>query len=175
MRLFEFLSDRGHRSRRQSLPADNFELPSTMASASPFPVRDLDRAAKVGFRFGAKGTHTSRTMMFDELAAVLAAAPEDGIARGLRGGDRRGQLPRQGDHRDRRLSNQRPRRALRLGPTEFRSFGCFGDFGPSTHLAATLLALQCALARDPLLAATVSPVLALAAGSDVQRDAIRAA
>ena len=49
-----------------------------MASASPlFPSSGIsDRAAKVGFRFGAKGTHTSRTMMFDELAAVLAAAPE---------------------------------------------------------------------------------------------------
>ena len=49
-----------------------------MASASPlFPSSGIsDRAAKVGFRFGAKGTHTSRTMMFGELTAVLAATPE---------------------------------------------------------------------------------------------------
>src|SRR5882724_6806537 len=40
----------------------------------------LDRAAKVGFRFGAKGTHTSRTMMLSELVAVLAATA-DGASR----------------------------------------------------------------------------------------------
>jgi hypothetical protein len=35
------------------------------------------RVADVGFRFGAKGTHTSRTMMFEELRqALLATAPE---------------------------------------------------------------------------------------------------
>lgn len=38
-----------------------------------------------------------------------------------------------------------------------------------------LLALQCAIARDPLLAATVSPVLALPAGSELRRDAVKAA
>ena len=49
-----------------------------MASTLPlFPSAGIsERAVQVGFRFGAKGTHTSRTMMFDELAAVLAAAPE---------------------------------------------------------------------------------------------------
>src|SRR5580704_8466319 len=30
-------------------------------------------AAEVGFRFGAKGTHSSRTMMFEELGQVLLA------------------------------------------------------------------------------------------------------
>ena len=32
-------------------------------------------AAKLGFRFGDKGTHSSRTLMLAELGAVLAAAP----------------------------------------------------------------------------------------------------
>src|SRR3984893_13802813 len=39
-----------------------------------FPAGDAPRA-DVGFRFGAKGTHTSRTMMFEELPQVLLAIP----------------------------------------------------------------------------------------------------
>ena len=31
----------------------------------------------LGFRFGDRGTHTSRTMMLDELQATLADAPEE--------------------------------------------------------------------------------------------------
>src|SRR4051794_31712265 len=33
--------------------------------------------AAAGFRFGAKGTHTSRTIMFDDLQQLLAAAPAE--------------------------------------------------------------------------------------------------
>ncbi|HYT94205.1 MAG TPA: hypothetical protein VEL76_36145, partial [Gemmataceae bacterium] len=34
-------------------------------------------AAQVGFRFGAKGTHTSRTMMFEELRQLINATAPD--------------------------------------------------------------------------------------------------
>jgi hypothetical protein len=37
----------------------------------------LSRWAQLGFRFGDKGTHTSRTIMLDELNAVLAHCPPD--------------------------------------------------------------------------------------------------
>src|SRR6185437_16861750 len=43
----------------------------TLVSA---PVRE---AEKIGFRFGAKGTHTSRTMMLEELSRVLEATNQD--------------------------------------------------------------------------------------------------
>jgi len=39
----------------------------------------------------------------------------------------------------------------------------------------SLLAVQCALARDPLFAATFAPVISLPEGSELQRDQVRAA
>jgi hypothetical protein len=39
------------------------------------PSPDRGAAIEAGFRFGHIGTHTSRTMMLVELAAVLAAVP----------------------------------------------------------------------------------------------------
>jgi hypothetical protein len=45
---------------------------SFFPAAGPAPS-----AVGAGFRFGAKGTHTSRTMMFDELQMAFAAAPAD--------------------------------------------------------------------------------------------------
>jgi hypothetical protein len=38
---------------------------------------DLQRLAKIGFRFGDKGTHTSRTIMLEELGSVFKACPPD--------------------------------------------------------------------------------------------------
>jgi hypothetical protein len=42
------------------------------------------------------------------------------------------------------------------------------------HAGHALLALECAIARDPLLAATVTPILSMRPGSDLQRDALGA-
>ena len=41
------------------------------------PVRDRAAATSAGFRFGHVGTHSSRTMMLDELEALLSATPVD--------------------------------------------------------------------------------------------------
>ena len=37
----------------------------------------VSECESLGFRFGDRGTHTSRTMMLDELRATLADAPQD--------------------------------------------------------------------------------------------------
>lgn len=147
-----------------------------MASDFPlFPSSGIsDRAAKVGFRFGAKGTHTSRTMMFDELAAVLAAAPEAASREDYAAAIVEGNCLGKATTATRRLSNQRLGELYGLDPG-IPLFRVLRRLWSVDTPGRPLLALQCALARDPLLAATVSPVLALAAGSDVQRDAIRAA
>jgi hypothetical protein len=36
-----------------------------------------DQAQRAGFRFGARGVHTSRTLMLDELTALLAVVPAE--------------------------------------------------------------------------------------------------
>jgi len=42
------------------------------------PTGEPTTAVAAGFRFGDKGTHTSRTMMLAELTSVLAAVPAVG-------------------------------------------------------------------------------------------------
>lgn len=51
-----------------TLPADHDELPNAPPSLTPRDGR-LDAAVEAGFRFDSKGTHTSRTIMFEELPA----------------------------------------------------------------------------------------------------------
>ena len=158
-----------------SLPAKYIAI-ETMSSAFPlFPISGVsDRAAKVGFRFGAKGTHTSRTMMFTELSAALAAVPEgasrEGFSKAIIDGNCLGKTTTA----TRRLTNQRLSELFALDP-DVPIFRVLRRLWVADETAHPLLALQCAVARDPLLAATVTPVLALLPGSDLQRDAIRAA
>ncbi len=73
----------------------------------------------------------------------------------------------------RRLTNQRLGELYGLNPQLplFRVLRRLWSIDPPGR---PLLALQCAVARDPLLAATVEPVLVLAPGCDLQRDNIRA-
>lgn len=147
-----------------------------MASAFPLiPVSGAsDRAAKVGFRFGAKGTHTSRTMMLEELTAVLSAAPEGASREDYAAAIIEGNCLGKATTATRRLTNQRLGELYGLDP-QVPLFRVLRRLWSVDAPGRPLLALQCAIARDPLLAATVTPVLALAPGSDLQRDAIRAA
>ena len=131
-------------------------------------------AAKLGFRFGDKGTHSSRTLMLTELEAVLAAAPGAADRAAYAAAIIEGNCLEKPTASTRRLSNQRLGELYGLDPG-IPLFRVLRRLWSVDTPGRPLLALQCALARDPLLAATVSPVLALAAGSDVQRDAIRAA
>lgn len=133
-----------------------------------------DRAAKVGFRFGAKGTHTSRTMMLDELTAVLSAAPDGASRADYAVAIIEGNCLGKATTATRRLTNQRLGELYGLDP-RMPLFRVFRRLWSIHAHGRPLLALQCAIARDPLLAATVAPVLALAPGSDLQRDGLRAA
>lgn len=147
-----------------------------MASVFPlFPTSGVsDRAAKAGFRFGAKGTHTSRTMMLAELGAVLAATPEEASRERYAAAIIESNCLGKATIATRRLTNQRLGelygldRAIPL----FRVLRRLWSVDP---VGRPLLALQCAIARDPLLAATASPVLDLPPGSEFQRDAVKAA
>lgn len=131
-------------------------------------------ALAVGFRVGAKGTHTSRTMMLDELSAVVAATPETASREDYTAAIVEGNMLGKATKATRRLTNQRLSELYALDPDTpifrvLRRLWAIGEAG------RPLLALQCSIARDPLLAATVSPVLSLPAGSELQRDSLRIA
>jgi hypothetical protein len=120
-----------------------------------------------GFRDGARGTHTSRTMMLAELAAVLRADSAD-CERAIIEDNILGKLTMSG----RVLSLQRLRELYGLDNTAaiYKVLRALWKKEPGS---LPQLAILAALARDPLLRATAKPVLGLAAGSELMRDTVR--
>lgn len=133
-----------------------------------------ERAVKVGFRFGAKGTHSSRTMMLSELSVVLGATREGASRVDYAVAVVEDNCLGKVTSATRRLTNQRLGELYGLDPT-LPIFRVLRRLWSIDEPGRPLLALQCAIARDPLLAATVAPILSLTPGSELQRDVLRAA
>lgn len=112
-----------------------------------------------GFRYGDKGTHSSRTIMFEELQQLLESHP--------------GNVPREiyiqavidenclGKHTaaTRKLSLQRLSELYGLDP-EVPLFRIMCSLWAINQQSRPQLAILLALARDPLLRMTASPVIA---------------
>ena len=121
-----------------------------------------------GCRFGDRGTHTSRTIMLAELADLLDAVPD--------GADRDGYTKAIIDENvlgkqtiaTRRLTHQRLRELYGLDP-RLPLFRVLRRLWTADEAGRPLLAVLCALARDPLLRATAPIVLALPVGTELLR------
>ncbi|MFA7307374.1 MAG: hypothetical protein WC026_11935 [Hyphomicrobium sp.] len=135
------------------------------------PTRE---AETLGFRFGAKGTHTSRTMMMQELSRVLEATNQDARRADYAAAIVDGNCLSKPTAATRRLSNQRLGELYGLDPMIplFRVLRRLWDIGPDGR---PLLALLAAIARDPLLAATCPAIVAMPVNSELQRDALKGA
>jgi hypothetical protein len=133
-----------------------------------------DRAAKAGFRFGAKGTHTSRTMMLEDLTAVLEAVPADATRQTLVDAIIEENCLHKQTIATRKLSCQRMSELYSLDPT-VPVFAALLRAWHASPAGRPLLALLCVIARDPLLAATIPAVIALPAGEEFRRDDMRRA
>ncbi len=131
-------------------------------------------AETVGFRFGAKGTHTSRTMMFEELSLVLEATAPGAKRADYAAAIIDGNCLSKPTASTRRLSNQRLGELYGLDPTIplFRVLRRLWDVGAEGR---PLLALLAAIARDPLLAATCPAIVAMPANAELQRDTMKSA
>lgn len=131
-------------------------------------------AAKLGFRFGDKGTHSSRTLMLGELGAVLATAPGDADRAVYAAAIIEGNCLEKPTASTRRLSNQRLGELYALDHfvVVFRVLRGLWNVDPN---ARPLLAMLAALARDPLFMASAAPVLSQRAGMEIQRAPIREA
>ena len=127
--------------------------------------RALNGAA--GFRDGARGTHTSRTMMLAELEAVLRSDAAD-CERAIIEDNILGKATMSG----RVLSLQRLRELYGLDDSSaiYKVLRALWKKDPGS---LPQLAILAALARDPLLRATAKPVLGLAAGSELMRDTVK--
>lgn len=140
----------------------------------PFDVLALQPSAplrEAGFRFGAKGTHTSRTLMLRELADLFREVPplatRDRYADAIIAGNVLGKTTAS----TRTLTNQRLGELYGLDrklPLH-RTLRLLWDRTPEDR---PLLALLVALARDPLLRATATLVHALAPGQELVRGEV---
>ena len=144
-------------------------------SINLFPTATTaDDAQRAGFRFGAKGTHTSRTMMFEELNTVLSVAGTHSRRQDYLAAIVDDNCLAKPTTATRRLTNQRLGELYGLDPSIplFRVFRRLWEIDESSRRLLTLL---CAVARDPLLAATASAIISLTDGADYNRDPVKAA
>lgn len=163
-------------SEPASLPARWTPMLDFSPPDSPTPFlrpHAVPDALAAGFRLGAIGTHTSRTLMFDELTSVLERVPPEGRRQDYQRAIVDDNALSKPTSATRRLSNQRMGELYALDP-EVPLFRVFRRLWKRDPMGHRLLALLVACARDPLLTASASPVLALPPGADLPRDGLRA-
>lgn len=129
---------------------------------------------ELGFKSGESGTHTSRTIMLEELSALLASSGEAA---------RRAEFTRlivdenvlgKSTASTRRITAQRLGELYALD-SSVPIFRALQRLWAVDREAQPALALLCSLARDPLLRASAPAILALREGQGFDRDALAAA
>jgi hypothetical protein len=128
----------------------------------------VDAAEVLGFRFGDKGTHTSRTMMFDELSALLSALPASARRRDYSTAIIDENVLAKSTLSTRKLSNQRLGELYGLDPS-VAVFRVMRRLWDADEHSRPLLALLAALARDPLLAGSAPAILSMDEGEEFPR------
>ncbi len=111
---------------------------------------------KFGFKFGHKGTHTSRTIMFSEISILLNSLPCDAGRSDYLAAITESNALDKPTAATRKLTAQRLTELYTLDPV-IPLFRVLLRFWRDDVTGRPLLALLCALARDPLLRATAEP------------------
>ncbi len=147
-----------------------------MSSLWPDLIEDCSEARvkhleAVGFRLGQKGTHTSRTMMFSELEALLAACPIDSSHDRYFSAVVDENTLGKRTAATRRLSAQRLSELYGLDPL-ILLFWIFRMFWGVDKEGKPLLALLLVLARDPLLRGTAGCVLQMRLQEELGRQSL---
>lgn len=127
------------------------------------------RAVKAGLRFGDRGVHTSRTIMLAELGELLAAVPPEADRAGYAAAVVDENVLGKATAATRRGTNQRLGELYALDP-RVPVFRVLRRLWPVDAAGRPLLAMLCALARDPLLRSTAPAVLALPPGAGLVRS-----
>lgn len=132
------------------------------------------QAEAVGFRLGAKGTHSSRTVMLAELAALLAASDTAAARRDYLSAIVDANCLSKPTAATRQLSGQRLSELYGLEP-KLPLFRVLRRLWDADAAARPLLAILAAIARDPLFAVTAPSVVDLPPGAEFQRAPMKAA
>ncbi len=132
------------------------------------------QAEATGFRLGAKGTHSSRTVMLEELAAVLGAAGGNAVRSDYVSAIVDANCLSKPTAATRQLSSQRLSELYGLEP-KLPLFRVLRRLWGADAAVRPLLAVLAAIARDPLFAVTAPSVVDLPPGAEFQRSAMKAA
>lgn len=122
-----------------------------------------------GFRWGDKGTQTSRTIMLDELRAVLARCRPNATREDYLSAIREDNCLGKRTVATRKLSSQRLSELYALDP-KVALFRIMRGFWYSDKEGQPILAILLALARDPLLRLTAPIVLRMRPGEELARQ-----
>lgn len=137
-----------------------------------WPPRAIPIAHAAGLRTDAGGTHTSRTIMLDELASVLEFLPTDATSDDFSDAIIEQNCLGKTTTATRRSSRKRLSELYGLDP-ELRAFRVLRRLWTLDVASRPLLAILLALGRDPLLLATASIVLPLSQDEELPRLRLR--
>lgn len=135
----------------------------------PTSVGEEARLRSAGFRWGDKGTHTSRTIMLEEVRRLLASCRPEATRDDYLSAIHEDNCLGKRTAATRRLSSQRLTELYALDP-EVLLFRAMRRCWYADHAGQPLLALLLSLARDPLLRVTASPILRMRAGEELARQ-----
>ena len=131
-----------------------------------------DQSALWGFRSGARGTHTSRTIMLDELSLLLDTVPEDATRDNYAHAVMPHNCLGKRTAATRKLSLQRLTELYALDP-QVILFRVMRNFWVQNETSRPLLAVLLALARDPLFRATATAVMRTPYGNEFARQSMK--
>lgn len=135
--------------------------------------RRQELLSRLGFRFGRNGPHAARTMMLDDLRALLAHTPADATREDYVAAIVSDNLLGKPTRKARELS-RRHLAALYGLDTVNPIFRALRRLWPVDAAAQPLLALTAARARDPLLRASEKFILSRPVGRLVPREDVEA-
>ena len=130
------------------------------------------QAALWGFRSGDRGTHTSRTIMLDELSHLLDAVPGDAVREDYADAVMAHNCLGKRTAATRKLSLQRLNELYALDP-QVILFRVLRDRWARNETSRPMHALLLALARDPLLRVTATAVMRTSYGNEFARQSMK--
>ena len=127
------------------------------------------RAVRAGLKFGDKSVHTSRTIMLADLGELLAAVPPEAVRADYVAAIIDDNVLGKATIATRRWTGQRLGELYAIDP-RVPIFRVLRRLWLVDVPGRPLLAMLCALARDPLLRSTAPTVLALPVGTELIRS-----
>jgi hypothetical protein len=141
----------------------------SIAQLEPSTRSDEANLRDAGFRWGQRGTHTSRTIMLDELRAVLANCGPEATRDDYLAAIHEENCLGKRTAATRKLSSQRLTELYALD-SKVPLFRVMRRCWYADRDGQAVLSLLLALARDPLLRVTAPPVLRMRPGEELARQ-----